>query len=144
MKSFLVKLRKNARETPNVDRRVTVIPGGGRTGCRKPHGRGVRGADNDEREYRTDFNYGICAGETLNFPAGTHVHPRFPPHPPHRAAPFRVTLPDQPSPPLPLFTSSLNPRGSAISISRRLFIPLSSPFHLALPIIVPRFWLVTL
>lgn len=37
------------------------------------------GMDNDERRVPTDFNYGICAGETLNFPVGTCPTPPPPP-----------------------------------------------------------------
>lgn len=62
-----------------------MIPGrsgGGRTerGAARVGVNVRRGADNDERGVPTDFNYGICAGETLNFPAGT-CPPGFHPHP---------------------------------------------------------------
>lgn len=85
--------------------RVTVILGEGRgdgggrgraeKGAREGRGGGVnvrRGADNDERG--TDFNYGICAGETLNFPAGTCPSPFSIPFPfSSLSSPGRLFLP---------------------------------------------------
>lgn len=98
-------------------------------GCAR-RGECPRSADNDER-VPTDFNYGICAGETLNFPAGTC--PPFPTtRPPTQA--FSCAL----HPPLPAlhpYISSPTPgisilpfalRVPAISISRHLSFTLRS------------------
>lgn len=120
------------RETPNVDSTVAAggdergMNGGGyEEGCAR-RGECPRGADNDER-VPTDFNYGICAGETLNFPAGT-CPPSPATRPPTPAFSCALT---SPPPPLALhpYISSPSPaisilllalRVPAISISRHL------------------------
>lgn len=70
--------------------------GGGREGKRRE--RTTRKGAETSRVARTDFNYGICTGETLNFPVGTcppSTHPLIPPSLPPRclvSPSFRLSL----------------------------------------------------